>query len=251
MGAAYTQAPPYIPAADAAFRDWLGNFAALLSADPARYGVSIAEAAIIADAAREYDAAYQTAQAPATRTSVTIARKEALRTSATGSARALARLIKASGDVADEDKLALGIHIDDPTRSPIPAPTSRPLLMLVAAFSGVHSLRYADEHSPASRRKARGALQMQLNLAVAPGAVTDPGESRLFGLYTRQPILVEHDPAHAAQTATYFARWVTRSGKFGPWSLPTSMTIAFGGPAAASPMGRRPAGGEEQLAIAA
>jgi len=31
---------------------------------------------------------------------------------------------------------------------------------------------------------------------------------------------------HIGQTATYFGRWITRTGKTGPWSLPVAMMIA-------------------------
>jgi hypothetical protein len=243
MGSAYTQGKQYIPRSDAAFRDWLLNFSALLSADPARYGVSSAEAAAIAGHAGAFDEAYQAAQAPATRTSVAIAHKDVMRAAANAPVRTLAQQIKADPGVAGDDKIALGIHVDDAVRSPVPAPTSAPLLMLVSSFSGVHQLRYADERTPAARRKPAGAAQLQLNVAIAPGPVTDPAESQLYGLFTKQPIRVEHDPGKGgeagAQTATYLARWVTRTGKFGPWSLPQSMTIAFAGPA----MGRGTAGG--------
>lgn len=245
---------PYIPSNDAAFRDWLLNFATLIAADPTRYGLTAADATVIQGYSDDFDAAYQTAVAPSTRTVVTVAQKDAIRAAANESVRIFAQMIKVNQGVTNEDKIALGIHVDDPTPSPIPAPTSSPLLMLVSSFSGVHQLRYADENTPASRRKPAGVIQMQLNMAVAPGPVVDPTVARFFGLFTKQPILVEHSPENAAQTATYFARWVTRTGKFGPWSLPQSMTIAFAGPAAGGITGggtSATTGGRETIKIAA
>lgn len=157
-------------------------------------------------------------------------------------------MIKANMGVTNEDKIALGLHVDDPTRTPVPAPTTAPLLMITGAFSGTHELRYADETTPASRRKPEGVMQLQLSMVVGDGPATDPGDARLVGLYTKQPITVEHEPEHAGRTATFFGRWITRKGLVGPWSLPEAMTIAFGGTGMS---GRRRATGGGGVKIAA
>jgi hypothetical protein len=247
---AYGQTQPYIPVTDAALRDWLTNFSALLTADPTRYGLDASDATVIAGHAAAYASAYQAVQAPSTRTSTGVAQKDAVKASAVASVRVYAQMIKANAGVSNDDKIALGVHVNDPTPSPIPAPASAPMLMIVSAFSGVHHLRYADENTPAARRKPHGVLQLQLNAVIAPAPAVDPGESRFVGLYTKQPVLVEHEPASAGLTATYFARWVTRTGKTGPWSLPESMTVAFGGAAQAIPDGGTLADGQD-LQIAA
>lgn len=46
------------------------------------------------------------------------------------------------------------------------------------------------------------------------------------GLYTRGPITVRFEHDADCRKATYWARWVSRRGEFGPWSLPVSMSIA-------------------------
>lgn len=253
MGTAYQQSQSYIPATDAAFRDWLANFSTLIAADPGRYGLDASDATIITAHSTSFNTAYQTVQAPSTRTSNAVAQKDAIRASAQGSVRVYAQQIKANVGVDNEDKVALGIHVDDPTPTPIPAPTSAPLLMIINAFSGVHNLRYADENTPASRAKPDGVIQLQLNMTVGNSPAVDPDTSSFVGLYTKQPVLIEHDPMNAGKTATFFGRWVTRKGLVGPWSLPESMTIAFGGmPSAGVETGGTPesAGGED-LKIAA
>ena len=230
------------------------NFSTLISQDPQRYGLENSDATIIAQQYADYDASYQPVQTNATRTASAIAQKDATKASAIGSARVYARMIRANAGVTNQDKIDLGLHVPDPTRTPIPTPTTAPLLMIVSAFSGVHQLRFADENSPASRRKAPGASALQLNMVVAAGPVVNPDGSQFVGLFTKQPILVEQDPVNANKTATYFARWVTRTGKFGPWSLPQAMTIAFGGPVQAGmsiPDGGQPEAGDEGLKIAA
>ena len=124
MDKAYGQTQPYIPATDSGFRDWLLNFSTLISADPAKYGVDASDATIIANLNTSYAAAYQTVQAPSTRTPNAVGQKDALKASARASCRVYAMQIKANAGVDNQDKIQLGIHVNDPTPTPIPAPTS-------------------------------------------------------------------------------------------------------------------------------
>jgi hypothetical protein len=227
---AVVQSESYIPATDWAFKSWLQNFSSLISASPGKYGLSAADATIIADHYTAFADAFDTVQAPTTRNATTIGQKDAQRAAAVASVRVYARTIKANQGVDNEDKLALGIHVDDPTPTPIPQPTTAPLLTIVAAFSGQHEIRYADETTPTSRAKPHGVIQLELRRTVETGANPDPDAALPVGLFTKQPVVVAQDPVDAGMTATYFGRWVTRTGLTGPWSLPVAMTIAFGGP---------------------
>jgi hypothetical protein len=251
MSTAYTQVQPYIPETDPAFRDWLMNFSTLISADPNKYGLDAADATVIANQYTAFNDAYTLVQMPSTRTPSAVAQKDALRASATGTVRVYAQMIKANGGVDNQDKVDLGIHVNDPTPTPIPTPTSAPIIAIVGATSGQHELRYADENTPASRRKPDGVIQMQLNMTVGTSPATNPDESSFVGLYTKQPVRVELNPIDAGKTASYFARWVTRTGLFGPWSLPQSMTIAFAGGSDAETGGGTTQVGSEDLKIAA
>lgn len=252
MNKGYQQAQSYIPQADGAFRDWLANFSSLISADPNRYGVTTADATVIANHNTTYEAAYVPVQSAETRTPALVQQKDAVKASAIASCRVYAMLIKNNNGVTNQDKSALGIHINDTTRTPIPAPDTAPLLMITAAFSGGHQIRYADENTPASRKKPAGAIQIQINRTVDTGANPDVSQSAMVGLYTKQPVEIDQDPVDAGKTATYFARWVTRTGLFGPWSLPVAMTIAFGGPVDQSiPTGGTTLTGGDELQIAA
>ncbi len=231
----------YIPKSDAGKRDWLDNFSARIAADPARYGLTEADAEILTADAAAFAEAYQVAQRPETRTAPAVAHKDSTRAAAVATARVFAQLIKANRGVDNADKLNLGLRVNDTTRTPVSAPTTAPVLMIVGATGGgVHVLRYADEKTPSSRRKPAGVATLQLMAFTTPvGAPTpivsagfDPSRGgALVGLFTTQPIEVQHEHKDDGGTATYFARWVTRTGKTGPWSAPVSMTIAFGGSA--------------------
>jgi len=70
--------------------------------------------------------------------------------------------------------------------------------------------RNAQQRYQRSWRPLLGAIRYN----IIPGGVFSERDTR------RQL----HDDA--GRVATYFARWVSQRGEFGPWSIPASMTIA-------------------------
>lgn len=225
----FDQNGDYIPQTDWGFKSWLQNFSTLITADPGRYGLTSADASIISNQNTQYAAAFDTVQTVLGKNASTVGQKDAIKASAKGTCRVYAMIIKANQGVTNEDKLALGIHVNDPTKTPIPQPDSSPLLNIVAAFSGEHVIRYADENTPDRKAKPAGATHVQINRHIAVSVNPDPTGSDLVGLFSRQPVNVTCMPADVGRTATYFGRWVNAKGQMGPWGLPAAMTIAFGG----------------------
>ena len=69
----------YIPAKDADALTWMNTFAAGLTADPAKYMVTAADALAVTNAVNLFAAAFPIAADPATRTPVNIATKDEAR----------------------------------------------------------------------------------------------------------------------------------------------------------------------------
>lgn len=230
MAKAYQQNGPYIPRNDEAFASWALNFARLISENPGGYGLCEQDAQIIMGLAKHFMELYQQCQSSQTRTSALVARKDAIRASAEGTFRTYAGLIRANKGVTNADKVSLGLHVPDPTRTRIGPPTTAPMLTIPGLFNGSHMLRYADESTPNSRRKPHGVANLHLWMVISDTQTHLPQETmKLVGIYTRCPIIVEHEVKDAGKTASYFGRWVTKRGLMGPWSLPAHMMIAFGG----------------------
>ena len=139
-------------------------------------------------------------------------------------------MIKASKGVDNQDKIQLGLHLDDPTKTPIPAPESAPMLNIRGAFSGEHVIEYADENTPTKRGKPAGVTQLELYVHVGAQPTVNWHEAEFVGVYTKNPIRYQLEPEQAGQVATYFARWRTSKGLAGPMSLGVAMIVAFGGP---------------------
>lgn len=218
---------PYIPASDAGFASWLLNFRTLVDVNFAAYGVSGPQVTAIDAADTAYQAAFLLATDPSTRTPSTIAAKNTAKFDALTTVRPIAQEINARPTVTDMMRSDLGLTIRKTVPTPINAPTTFPLLDILNATPGIHTIQYRDSDTPTTKAKPFGALQMELYRAVGVAAAPDPTTAVFVATITKSPFLVAQDPTDAGKIATYFSRWLTRTGLLGPWSSGVSLTIAF------------------------
>lgn len=249
---------PYIPRADGAFRDWLNEFASTIAADPAGYGRSAAEAAMLVELAQRYEAAYVRAKAKATRSKPATAEKNRVRREAWDAVRPIAMQIKAKPpeEISDAMKVAVGVKLPNFRGSPIKPPDRAPMLAFEKGFpnGGGHRLRYFDPMFPTRFAKPPGVVQCQVFVVVSDGVLTAKRLRQLppraaYGIWgrramtyhhaddsggelvtfvhiaTRHVFTVPHKKKHIGKTATYFARWATKRGLTSPWSASVTMTI--------------------------
>lgn len=215
----------YIPRPDAGVRDWSRNFAALIAAAPHRYGVTPAAAAEIQALADDFAAKLTAALEPSTRTTVAVAVKNTSRASMLRVLRGYAQSVRVNRRVADADKVALGLAPMRSPRSPIPTPTTAPRLQIVVPPSGVHTLRFADETMPTRRCKPRGVIGLQLFVSTSATPPAGPESATFRRILSRQNLLLYHPSDTRGHTAYYYARWQTRRGQVGPWSVVTTATV--------------------------
>jgi len=219
-------AAPYIPPKDADLALWAQNFSDLITANPATYGLLPADAVAIAASNATWQAAFIVATNPATRTTVTIAAKNAAKVAFIALARTYGSQIRINPGVTNADKLDLGLNLPNNSPSPIPPPVTWPILALPSAGPGLHEVRYADSSSPASRAKPPLVVQLQLFRGVAVAAIVDPALTSFLAGVTKNPYQSTFsDPADTGKVATYFGRWLNRNGQVGPWSAPVDMVV--------------------------
>jgi hypothetical protein len=216
----------FIPASDADALTWMQTFAAGISASVATYDLVAADATAIDTAVDAFAAAFAVSSNPATRTPVTINLKEVARDTAEAVCRQYAAQIKVNAGVSDANKIAIGVRPVNTGRTPVPVPSTSPLLNIVMATPGVLVARYADSATPDSGAKPAGATNLQLFVATGTAAAVDPAAADFVGAFTRNPIELPFAAADDGKVATLFGRWATRTGEVGPWSLPVSMRIA-------------------------
>ncbi|MCI0365028.1 MAG: hypothetical protein L0219_14215 [Phycisphaerales bacterium] len=219
-------ATSYIPAQDAQALIWMQTFSQGITANPGLYMLTAADAAAISAAVAAFDVALDVASDPTTRTPVSVATKDDARTAAEQICRQFVNLIKYNAGISDPDKIAIGVRPVNPNRDPIPAPSTSPLVNVVLATPGAMTLRYADSTTPDSPAKPFGATELQLFVAVGTTPAVDPVAAKFYGKFTKNPVGVGFSSPDDGKIATYFARWASRKGDTGPWSLPVSMRIA-------------------------
>jgi hypothetical protein len=216
----------YIPRSDAGAVTWMKAFAGGLVANPARYMLTPGQAAVISETVDEFVAAWSKANCPETRTKSAVSEKDQTRNSAEDICRQYYSLIKINAGISDQAKIDIGVRPENRCRIPIKCPQSSPLLNTIGCTPGRQVLCYHDSSTPDSCAKPFGATELQLFVAISDKVIADRSEAKLVGKFTRNPISVGFEPEDGGKRATYYARWVSRRGETGPWSLPVSMHIA-------------------------
>lgn len=221
--------PSYIPAQDAAFRDWLLNFSTLITANPTNYGLIAGDAVIIAAQYTAFSAAYLTATNPTTRTSANIAAKDAARANAEAVVRPYAQRVRNNTTVSNALKIGLGITVPSVTPTPIPAPVVAPELGLQSAIPLQQTLTFRD---PTALGKAKpfGVIGVEIFRAIGTVPAVDPLAASYVATVTKTPFRQTFVAGNVGNVCTYFARFVTRSGpggasQVGPFSAPLAVSV--------------------------
>jgi len=217
------QYPAYIPAPDSLFAAWSANFSTLLTASPTTYGLLAGDAVAVAAAQATWLAAYNTAVNPPTRTSGTIAAKDAARAALEAMVRPLAVRIILNPAVTNLARTNIGVTVPSVVPSPIPAPVTNPTLILVSAAPLVTNLQFRDASAPLVKAKPFGVVSLDLFGQYGVVAGTDPDAATYVGGFNKTPFQISHENAQRGKHCTLWARWKTRSGpagvpQVGPWS---------------------------------
>lgn len=228
---------PYIPPREVDLVNWADNFATLITAAPATYGLAAGDATIIQGLVNAWDAAYAAGTDPGTRTPVTVAAKNTAKLAMLPVVRTYASQIRLNPGVANSDKLNLGLNLPNNSPSPIPTPSTQPVVIVMQAINLRHILKFRDETaSPTSRAKAPGSIGLELWRGIGTTPIVDPALCTYIGTFVKVPFNSDFDAGDAGKIATYFGRWVTRAGSVGynqalqgPWSNAVSFGIVGGG----------------------
>ena len=218
-------ATDYIPATDSDFLVWLSPFSALITATPTAYGLTTGNATTLAGLTSTYSDALMAAQNGETRGPSTVSAKDTARANAEAYARELATLIQANKSVTNEQKTNLRITVRKTTRTPVPAPTTRPVLSFVSGGAMAHTLRYNDETTPDSRKRPFGSAALMLSWWIVSTGTTPTGPANFVRPITNTPFTIEFTSGDVGKTAIYSAKWVTATGLEGLISNTVTATV--------------------------
>lgn len=220
----------YVPARLADFSAWLLNFATLIAVDPTDYGLIAGDSTAISAQNTAFQAAYLISTTPGTRTAGTVAATQGARAAALAVIRPYAMRINANQTVTNLQRADLGITIRTTVPTPIPPPATSPALLLVSATPGVHTLQVRDSLTPTAKAKPAGVIGLELWVAVGTVPAVAPEAGAFKQITTKTPFQVSFGAPDKGKVATYFGRWITRSGNSGvsfsgPWSAPLDAII--------------------------
>lgn len=217
----------YLPQPLALFQLFVLNFATLITAAPATYGLVTGDATTIQTSVDAFDAAYTLSTTPATRTKVTVQATVDARNATVQVVRSYGRLILANAGVADADKVSLGLHLRDVVNTPVPAPSTAPVINVIGASPGVLTCTSRDAMSaPKVKAKPFGATQLMLYVAFGTVAPVTPAATPFRGAFTKTPFALDTTAGTPGQTAYIYGRWTNQKGELGPWSALATHIIA-------------------------
>lgn len=219
-----------IPDSDPQLRAFVYSFSRTVAKDPARYGLTPEDAALLVHEADLFINASILATRPGTRTKPTIRAKNDARVRVLGVFRQAINIIRADVSIGWDRRKELGIVTEQRARlSATPAPIVPPTLKIKSAATGGHTIRYSETQHQTRRGKPKRATHLVLLCHIGDRAVMDPKAARYRGAYSRQPIRIEFEPDEVGRVATYFGAWLMPSGEQSPWSLPVTMIIGGSG----------------------
>lgn len=214
----------FIPAKDADLDAWAVNFSTRITATPTAFGLTAGQATTFGALRAAFTAALLAATDPSTRTSVTVAAKDTARANVVTNARLLAALVQAFPSITPSQLSDLGLTVRNTTPTPVPAPTTQPVLSVIGNAGQTITFNYHDSTTPLARAKPYGVIGVQLQYKLGVTPPTGWGDGVFVGTFGRAPYRVTMPPASVGSVVHFVARYVTRRGLTGPIS-PTVTTV--------------------------
>lgn len=218
---------PYIPPRNADLIAWTANFATLIAAAPATYGLATGDATTITATDNALAAAYDLITSPSTKTAATVSAYNTEKVIALATLRPYAQTISLNAGVSSSAKTAVGVNPRTSTPTPITAPTTAPVVTAQSTSTAGTILRYRDATaSPSVKSKPYGVIGVQVYAETSTTAITDPTTLPYIGTWTKSPNTLVLGSGNAGKTAYIAMRWITRKGLHGPWSSIITYVVA-------------------------
>lgn len=109
------------------------------------------------------------------------------------------------------------------SRSAVPAPSSAPIVQVLAPALGQHVITFGYTGRRGSQPS--GSSGAEIYIALGEDAPVSDSQFRFAAWATRSPHLMQFSEKDAGQTAHYRLRWINAKGETGPWSEIVSAVI--------------------------
>jgi hypothetical protein len=216
------------PSSDNGVRDFCTNMDAVITPAPTVLGLTSSQSTAFHALVQDYQARLATATEPSTRTRVTIEQKRTSKTALVAMTRQLLRIIDAYPATTNAQRASLGMHVRPATPTPIPAPSTQPVVNIDGSGGGVAIVRLRDQTTPDKKAKPPGVFAGLIATAIT--AADAPAPSFAPGVFnavaTRTTHTLDLPEGSAGKRLWIQAQWMNERGQSGPTSVVTSALIA-------------------------
>lgn len=216
----------FLPSKDNDLLAWSANFNTRITATPTAFGLTAGIATAYAAAHTAFASALATAVNPSTRTPVTVAAKDAAKAALKLLARQDAAIVQATVTVTPSQKTDLGITPRDRTRTPIPTPSTRPVITIERTSGGTYVTRIIDETTVVGRKRPFGYLGAIVGYKVGDTAPANFEACAPLGASTRVPSSFDLSDVAVGAKVWLVARWYNARGELGPESAAVAQVRA-------------------------
>ncbi|HYE20029.1 MAG TPA: hypothetical protein VEA69_16390 [Tepidisphaeraceae bacterium] len=235
-----------IPLKDSLLASYAANVGArLAAAGTSVYRLPADLVAAYAAAAGAFAAAYEqlmTSREAGVRSEAQTCVKEATKRALVDVARQVYATVAADAQIADSDKVLIGVHVRAGRRAAIPRPTSRPALDVGPVVARTVALAIHDASTPSRRGRPPGAAAAWVYSFAGPAYPADPAAWRFVGAATGPKLTVTFPPDLPPGTPVWLrACWVNPRQEAGPMGEPVMTPLQFGGTLGAAARSLRPA----------
>jgi hypothetical protein len=219
--------PDFIPPSDAEFDSWQINHLVYLNANLAALGLIALDTDVTADNAGQtaWTPAYAAHIAAQAAAEAARAAKDTARVNFEIALRRLVGRLQRSTSVSDAERQALGITVRDTIPTPVPIPTTKPVLTPDTSARLRITIGFADEGTPTSKAKPFGVVGCELWMKIGGAPPVDLTECEFIALDNRTPKTVEFEGSDANKTVHFIGRWQNSRGEKGPLSETVSATV--------------------------
>lgn len=217
----------YIPTGDAEFNTYQANTVAYINTHLLPLGLTALDPDVAAmnTAATNWTAGYAAAIAAQAAAQAANATKDTERAALTAPIRRISSRLHANSAITPAQFAAAGFTVRDTSRSPVDAPTTKPVLQPDTSQRLRIIVNFADAGTPTSRSKPAGVMGCEIWVKLGGPPPTDLSECHFLATDTRTPYTAEFDGSEANQTAHFIGRWVSTRSEPGPLSETASATI--------------------------
>jgi hypothetical protein len=208
----------YVPKKDAEFVEWSRFLLSFVNAHISSYSIPPTAMEPILTLQSSFEDAYSTYENP-NHGKVDVLRKNETRNVFKKALRNFNNsYLIYNPKVSDEDKKEMGLPLHDKTPTPIPTPSTHPIIKVERSQNHDEVILHLRDSKSGRRAKPNGVIGAVVYWLVSDTPIVDPEELKRSELVTRYTHIQQFPTSERGRNVYFAARWQNAKGEKGPWS---------------------------------